>query len=171
MKLKGIRKISSRFMTFVFVFVLITMSAFSASAAGPTHGDKKVTSSGKMGLVLEKGKSGDSSEVTFQVSGLPSNAVITRLEVNPGRLGGQGAVITNYLNIRSSEDINQQIKWGGAADAVLEADNFVGRKANGTYTIYFNATCIGGAMVNGNILDIGTKSYQSPSIVVYWKIP
>lgn len=38
------------------------------------------------------------------------------------------------------------------------------------YRLYalFNSTCMGGAIVNGSVLNIGTKTYSKPYIVIYW---
>lgn len=131
-------------------------------------GTKKVTSSGKMSVALNVGATGDSSSVSIRVSGLPANAVITKLEVNTGSLSYQGGVVTNYLTITSSNGRTEQIPWGGAANKTLTTHNFLASSANGTYTLSFNSTCVGGAIVSGRILNVGTKTYSRPYITVYW---
>ncbi|BBB90876.1 hypothetical protein [Methylomusa anaerophila] len=68
------KKLVSLLVCMVMLFALTT-SAFAAS------GTKSVTASGSMGLVLDGNKSGQSNIVTFNVSGLPTNAVVTKLEL------------------------------------------------------------------------------------------
>lgn len=146
--------------------VVVTLApSTNVSAAS---GSRKVASSGKMSAILNVGESGDSTSVTIRVSGLPSNAVITKLQVNTGSLSFQGGVLTNYLTITSSNGRSEEIPWGGAGNTTLTTSRFLASSANGTYTLSFNSTCLGGALVNGTMLNIGTKTYSKPYIVVYW---
>lgn len=163
--MKRRKKILGAFLSLLLVVVLTIVTSSSVYAES---GRKKVTSSGKMSVVLAKGVTGDSSTVTIKVTGLPSNAVITKLQVNTGTLNYQGAVGTNYLTITSSNGKSEQIVWRGATNTTLTTSNFLASQANGTYTLSFNSTCIGGAIVNGSVLDIGTKTYSNPYIVVNW---
>jgi hypothetical protein len=159
------RKILYGILSLVLVVVMTFATSTSVFAAS---GSKKVTASGKMSVALNVGQTGDSSSVSINVSGLPSNAVITKLEVNTGTLTFQGAVASNYLTITSSNGRTEQIKWGGAANTTLKTNKFLASSANGTYTLSFNSTCVGGAIVGGNVLKIGTKTYSKPYITVYW---
>lgn len=163
---KNAKKVLSSFMAMVLV---ITLTMLSSSTVFAASGSKKVTSSGKMSVILSVGETADSSAVSITVSGLPTNAVITKLEVNTGSLSSyNGGVLTNYLTITSSNGRSEQIAWSGATNTTLTTSNFLASAANGTYTITFNATCLGGAVTSAGILDIGTKTYSSPYIVVYW---
>lgn len=159
------RKIISSFLALVMVF---TMSIVSSVPVSASTGSKKVTTSKKMSLVLSVGETNDSSTIDFKVSGLPTNAVITKLEVYTGSLSYTGGILTNYLTITSSNGRTEEIAWNGAAKKTLTTSNFLASRANGTYTISFNGTCLGGTIKNGIILDIATKSYTCPYIVVYW---
>ncbi len=121
-----------------------------------------------MSVVLSVGQTGDSSSVTIKVSDLPENAIITKLEVNTGSLTYQGGVLTNYLTISSSNGRSEQIPWNGAANKTLTTSHFLASQANGIYTISFNATCLSGPIVGGSQLNVGTKTYSNPYIVIYW---
>ncbi|WP_349669798.1 hypothetical protein [Lacrimispora sp.] len=160
----------NKFLKLLFSALLVITMAFTATtSAYAATGTKKVTSSGTMSLALNKGQTGNSSEVTFRVSGLPTNAVITKLEVNPGSLKYSGAVLTNYLTVSSSNRSSaEKVTWNGKENTTLRTNGFLASKANGTYTISFNATCISGAISHGMILDIGSKSYSNPYITIYW---
>lgn len=148
--------------------LVVAMSFVTSTNVYAASGSKKYTSSGKMSVVLSVGQTGDSSSVTIDVTDLPENAVITKLEVNTGSLTYQGGVLTNYLTISSSNGRSEQIPWNGAANKTLTTSRFLASSANGTYTLSFNATCLSGPIVNGNKLNIGTKTYTKPYIVIYW---
>lgn len=150
------------------VMLVVTMLFATSTSVYAASGQKKYTASGKMSVVLSVGETGDSSSVSIKVSGLPENAVITKLEVNTGSLTYQGGVLTNYLTISSSNGRSEQVAWNGAANKTLTTSKFLASTANGTYTLSFNSTCMGGAIVNGSVLDIGTKTYSKPYIVIYW---
>lgn len=165
MKSNSKNKIICAFLSLALVMAMLFASSTDVLAAS---GNKKVTSTGKMSVVLNEGVTGDSSIATIKVSGLPANAVITKMEVNPGTLSFQGGVLTNYLTIASSNGRSENISWNGAANKTLTTSKFLASSANGTYTLSFNSTCISGAIVSGSKLDIGTKTYSKPSIVVYW---
>ena len=141
--MKPRRKLSVLF-SFILMVVLVFATTTTAFAA---TGNKKVTSSGKMSIVLNTGQTGNSSAVSFKVSGLPTNAVIT-----------------TFLSKTTAE----KITWGGQANTTLKSNGFLATKANGTYTITFNCTCLGGAIVGGIPTDVGSKTYSSPYITVYW---
>lgn len=164
---KSIKKVFSSFLAIALVLTLVISSSTTASAQS---GSLKVSGSGKkMSIVLKEGSTGDSSTVTFRVSGLPTDAIITKLQVNPGSLSSySGAMGTNYLTITSSNGRSEQITWLGAAGKTLTTSKFLASKANGTYTISFNCTCAKGAYINGAFTDIGTKTYSNPYLELWW---
>lgn len=164
-KMKKNKKILCSILSLVMIIAMTFTVATNVYAAS---GQKKCTTSGKMSVVLSVGETGDSSSVTIKVSGLPEKAVITKLEVNTGSLTYQGGVLTNYLTISSSNGRSEQIAWNGEANKTLTTSKFLASSANGTYTLSFNSTCMGGAIVNGSVLNIGTKTYSKPYIVIYW---
>ena len=78
------------------------------------------------------GRTGNSSTVIFSVSGLPTNEIITKLQVNPGSLSSySGAMRTNYLTITSSSGRSEQITWLGAAGKTLTTSKFFASKYHG----------------------------------------
>ncbi len=163
MKTKGLFRTIFSMMLVSILLVSTVTNAYAAT------GSKKVTSTGSMSVALTKGSTGDSSTVSFNVSGLPANAKITKIEVYTGSLTYTGAVLTNYLTLQGKNSgITEQIAWNGAANKTLTASNFKATTANDTYTISFNSTCFGGEYVNGILTNLGTKKYTRPYIVVYW---
>jgi hypothetical protein len=170
-RIGGIFMSRNKFLKLIFSAVLILTMAFTTTnATYAATGSKKVTSSGTMSIALKTGQTGNSSEVVFIVSGLPTNAVITKLEVNPGFIKYYaGGMLTNYLILTSSNrSASEKVTWGGAGNTTLKTSGFLASRANGTYTISFNCTCLSGAIVNGMILDVGGKTYSSPYITIYW---
>lgn len=159
------KKIRSLIFAVLLIFSLVSISTVDVFAA---TGSKTFTSSDKMSIVLPVNTSDDSSEATINVSGLPAKAVITKMTINTGSLSYTGAVVTNYLTIRSSNDRIEQIPWNGQANKTLTTNGFLASLANGTYKLSFNSTCVGGAIVYGKITDFGTKTYSRPSITIYW---
>ena len=163
--LLGKKKIVSWILPILLVVVMSLVTTIDVYAA---TGKKKVNTSGKMSVALNVGTTGNSNIVSIPVSGLPSDAVITKLEVNTGSLSFQGGVATNYLTITSSNGRTERISWGGAGNTTLTTRNFIASPANGTYLLSFNSTCIGGAILGGRISNIGTKTYTNPYITIYW---
>lgn len=149
--------------------MILTMAFSNMTTAYAATGNKTVNSSGSMSIVLDKGNTGNSSIVSFTVSGLPVNAKVTKIEINTGSLTYSGAMLTNYLTLSSSNKTTaEKITWNGAANTTLTSNGFLATMANGTYQISFNCTCIGGAIINGVLTNTGTKSYSRPSIKIYW---
>lgn len=152
-----IKKVVRRFFAMVMVMALMLTTSMTAFAA---TGSRTYKASSKMTIVLNPGQRGDSNTVSIRVSGLPEDAIITKLTVNTGTMSYSGAVVCNSLTISSSNGRTEQIGWTGQANKTLTTSKFLASAANGTYTISFNAT-------NMSSLDLGTKSYQ-PSITIYW---
>lgn len=159
------KKIGSLVFAVLLIFSLISISTGDVFAA---TGSRTYNSTGKMSVVLPVKTTGDSSELQIRVSGLPEKAVITKMTINTGSLSYTGAVVTNYLTVESSNNRTEQIPWNGQANKTLTTNGFLASLANGTYTLKFNATCVGGAIIYGRMTDIGTKTYSRPSITIYW---
>jgi len=160
------KKLRSLLFVAVAMFTLLAGNAATALAA---TGSKTISSAGSMSITLDKGKTGDSSAVSFTVSGLPANARITQIEINTGTLSSSGTVVVNYLKLaKSGESYVEQIPWNGSGNTKLTANGFKVKLANGTYTISFNATGLGGPIVNGMLTTIGTRTLKNPSLTVHW---
>lgn len=161
---------TNRFLCLIFVSVLVISAVFANTTAYASSGSKKVTSNGSMEAILRENQSGNSNELSFRVTGLPANAVISYIEINTGSLSFTGTMLTNYLTLKSSNNSEEdRISWNGSANKTLKSSLFKDKPANGTYKISFNCTCLAGAIVGGMQLDIGTKKYTKPSITVYWR--
>lgn len=150
--------------------IILSIGILTTTTTYAATGSKTVKSISSMDVALKKGETGFSSYVTFKVSGLPAEAKVTKIEVNVGSLSFQGGVMTNYLELTSSNNAEPEIiSWGGEQNVTLTSKTFFSNTiANGTYLIRFNATCISGAIVGGKVLDIGSKTYSSPSIKIYY---
>jgi hypothetical protein len=134
-----------RSLIFLLVFSMIFVLAFAnMTAFALSSGNKTVNSSGSMSITLNTGASGNSSVVSFTVSGLPSNSTITKFEVNPGTLTYAGAIVTNYVSLVSSNKTGaEHISWNGSG--TILSSSLLGTSANGTYQISFN--CCGQALL------------------------
>jgi hypothetical protein len=149
---------------------MLTIVVIGDVPALAASGNKTVNSTASMSVILNEGETGYSSYVTFNVSGCPSGSTVSKIEVNVGTLSYQGAVLTYHLELSSSNKSTvETISWGGAGGTKLTSTSFFATTpANGTYKIRFYATCVGGALVGGTMLDIGTKTYSKPSIKIYY---
>jgi len=161
---------SKRWFTKLLVFALIlSMALAPASAAFAATGNKKVTNSGKLQLILYKGQSGDSNTLSYVVSGLPSNALVTKIEIYTGTLSYTGGMQTNHMKVTgTNKSGTDQVSWGGAGSTTIQSNYFNGTNANGTYTLSFNGTYVGGTLQGGVLLEMCTKTYTAPYITVFY---
>lgn len=151
------------------VLVMFTMVFATTTTAFAASGNKKVNANGSMTIALNAGQTGNSSTATFTVSGLPANAKITKLQINTGTMTYAGGMLTNYLILSKSGASNtEHIPWNGSGSTTLTSNGFLLEPANGTYTISFNCTCITGAIINGIMTNMGTKTYKNMTLTVYW---
>lgn len=146
-----------RVITLVMVMALMVLPSVSVLAAS---GSTTKASSSKMTIILDPKERGNSSTVSINVSGLPENAVITKMTINTGTMTySGGAIVCNYLTI-SGNGRTEQVAWTGKANQTLTTSKFLAAKANGTYTLSFYGT-------NMSTLNLGTKTYK-PFITIYW---
>lgn len=151
------KKVAKRVFTIMMVMTLILAASMTAFAA---TGNVTRKASSKMTIILDPRETGNFTLVSITVSGLPADAVITRMTVDTGAMTYNGAVLCNYMTVSSSNGRTEQVAWTGQANQTLETSRFLASPANGTYTLSFNAT-------NMSSLNLGTKTYQ-PSITIYW---
>lgn len=142
------------------VIMMITLMVASTITVYAKTGNVTKKASSKMTIVLDPKETGNSNSVSIAVTGLPEDAVITKMTVNTGAMTYNGAVTCNFLTLTSSNGRTERLAWTGQANKTLTTSNFLSSPANGTYTLSFNAT-------NASTLKIGTKTYQ-PSITIYW---
>lgn len=79
---------------------LITTASFAASSSKTFTSSAGTT--GSMSLYLDPNKSASSSIATINVSGLPTNAIITKIVADCNTMSYSGAVISNRLYIKTS---------------------------------------------------------------------
>ncbi|MCL1696762.1 hypothetical protein [Lysinibacillus sp. BPa_S21] len=150
---------------FSFLLVVIMMFSFTTSTTLAASSSKTFTSRDTMSLTLAQQTSGDSSVATFNVSGLPSDAVVTKVVVDANSgltYGGNGAIVSNTVYIKNdSMSTYASAPWGSLNKTEITT-GVLGKIANGTWSIYYNGT-------NVSILA-GTswKKYSSPKLTVYY---
>jgi hypothetical protein len=89
--------------------MVFSMAFVNVTTVFAVTGSKTVSSSGSMSIILQQNTTGDSSIVSFTVSGLPTNATVTKIEINPGSLTYQGAMLTNNLQLSSTNKSGTEI--------------------------------------------------------------
>ena len=122
-------------MEFLTVMVMALMLTTSMAAFAAT-GKRTYKTSSKMTIVLNSGQRGDSNTVSIRVSGLPEDAIITKLTVNTGTMSYSGAVVCNSLTISSSNGRTEQIGWTGQANKTLTTSKFLASAASSKWYIY-----------------------------------
>ena len=157
---------------FSFLFVVVMMFSFTtsttlavSSSTDDVSSSKTFTSMDTMSLTLAQQASGDSSVATFNVSGLPSDAVVTKVVVDANSgltYGGNGAIVSNRVHIKNnSMDNYTSAPWGSLNKPEITT-GVLGQPAAGTWSIYYNGT-------NVSILSgISWKKYSSPKLTVYY---
>lgn len=142
--------------------VMMTMVFALSVPALAASSSKTVTSSGIMGLYLEPSESGDSNVITFNVSGLPQNAVVTKVIINVGgNVTWSGSILPNKIFIKNSSMTNYvSVPWG-SIDGMEITTGLVGKPAAGTWSVYYNGT-------NLSKSNVGAKSYGGVKLTVYY---
>ena len=92
-------KIIGRFFTVMMIMTLMLASTMTVYAQ---TGNVTRKASSKMTIILDPRETGNSSSVSITVSGLPEDAVITKMTVNTGTMTYNGAVVCNFLTLSSS---------------------------------------------------------------------
>jgi len=150
---------------FSFLLVVVMMFSFTTSTTLAASSSKTVTSGDTMSLTLAQQTSGDSSVATFNFSGLPSDAVVTKVVVDANSgltYGGNGAIVSNRVHIKNdSMDNYTSAPWGSLNKTEITT-GVIGQPAAGTWSIYYNGT-------NVSILAGSSwKKYSSPKLTVYY---
>jgi hypothetical protein len=150
---------------------VLTKTALSSAtdyATALSSSSKSETANKSIGVVITtSGLTANSNEYTFATfSTLPTSAVITKVELYTGTMTYNGAVTTNYWQIRKGSvdytriynDIN--ISAGGLT---IPITYFNGQTARDTYYVLFNGTCVGfgGA-------SFCSKLYNNVRLIIYY---
>jgi hypothetical protein len=94
-----------------------------------------------------------SNEVTFDASSIPSSAVVTSIKINLGTSTMSGAIVGNYVQIRSSTRTGT-LKFNSTCannSEFTDSTIYRDKTARGLYYISWNGTVIGNTL--GNILN------------------
>jgi hypothetical protein len=170
-------KILSFILSFLMIFTA-SINYFTTEAEAAT-GIKEFTSSAsnKASLVFTVcGVQLTSTEAVFTVSGLSSNANVTKIEVLPGTAttASPGALfVPQIIRLRSSNRSNFVAAplWSIAfnpSSTPWTCNDFNGTQANGTYYVSFAGTGTAYPSLNGNITS-GTWSYPNLKLKVYYE--
>ncbi|KOS64536.1 hypothetical protein FJQ98_00960 [Lysinibacillus agricola] len=149
---------------FSFLLVMVMMFSFTTSTTLAASSSKTVTSRDTMSLSLAKQASGDSNVITFNFSGLPSDAVVTKVVVDANSgitYGGNGAIVSNRVHIKNESMDNYTFAPWGSLNKTEITTGVIGKPAAGTWSIYYNGT-------NVSTLGSAWKSYASPKLTVYY---
>lgn len=123
--------------------------------------NKSSTSSTKMSVYLAAGASGKSNEISFRFSSIPSNAKISKIVLNGGKVSssGMGAAIPEKVYLISPDGYEYVNTWG--VGNKIEITNFIHGKTNGVWKMYFTAT-------NISSTDYSLVSYSNSKMTVYY---
>lgn len=121
----------------------------------------------------EKSCEADTTPVTFRFSGLPSNAVVRSVAIDPGRgivnnnnKNILGAVIFSKIEVTSPKGTTADIAW--KASGMTDSAHFLQEKGAGNWTALVYGTNI--ARPTGNpTLDlryVGSLSYKSVQMTI-----
>lgn len=107
--------------------------------------------------------SGSSSIATINVTGLPKNATINKVEVDCNTMShsGSGAILSNTLFIKSSNISGWLSEPWGFLNSTEFTTGLVGTAANGTYQLYYTGT-------NVSSKKVASKTYNSIKLTVYY---
>jgi len=145
-----VRKISRRLLSLAFVLLIISTMTLPALAA--STGAKTMT--GTMSLGLDPNQRGTSTQATIIISGLPPNAVVTKITIDANTMNYSGAILSEKCRLSSSNISGEVVNpWGSGNKTVFTA-GVLGSLANGTYKVSYDGW-------NASSLSYGYKTYTS----------
>lgn len=142
-------------MTLILMMASTTLAASSSRTFISSSGTY-----GSMSLYLNPGATGSSSIATIRVSGLPSNAIITKVVADCNTMSFSGPVLSNRLYIKTDRSSWASAPWGSGNKTEISA-GLIGKPANGTYQLYYTGT-------NFSSFSSGYKTYKSIKLKVYY---
>lgn len=145
-----VKRIAKRLLSIAVVLVIISTMTLPALAA--TTGAKTMT--GTMSLYLNPNQRGTSTQATIVISGLPANAVVTKITIDANTMSYSGAIVSEKCTL-SSSNISKDVTnpWGSGNKTVFTA-GVLGSLANGTYKVSYDGW-------NASSLSSGYKTYSS----------
>ncbi len=156
----------------IFTLIIAMNIGYTNVEASTANKTIPVTTGTKASLMVPNcGVQYTSTEASFKVTGLPTNAVITKIEVMPSTATSSGAqIIPNTYRFRSSNSantysINASLVKGGKW-TTTDLNN---TSANGTYYFSFTGTGYETPQLMLPSLTTGTFTYAKPQIVIYYQ--
>jgi hypothetical protein len=133
--------------------------------AQQTCTSKSYTASQSIGIFTTvSGETLNSNEYIFTLPGtLPTDAVLTKVQLNTGSMTSSGAVVTNYWQIRKGISKFTTITCGAGSNVNLSTSFFNGDPTRDTYYVSFSATCAG---LSAGTPRICSKSYSSVKLIL-----
>lgn len=116
-----------------------------------------------MNLYLAPTANGYSNVITFNVSGLPADAVVSKVVIDANNIscGGNGAIVSTSVSIKNdSMSTYVSSPWGSGNNTQITT-GLIGKPAAGTWSIYYNGTNV------SNFYD-AYKTYKNVKLIVYY---
>lgn len=161
------KKIFSLILALVVVF-----TSFSSIQGEAATSSKKFTSTSRNKASLMVSRAGiqtPSTEAIFDVSGLPANAVVTKIEIAPGKASMGGATIMpNSYKLRSSNSSKISTISANLFRITWTNNDFNSTRANGLYYVSFTGTGFAMPSMTGYI-EIGSMSYDALTFTIYYE--
>jgi len=158
--MRAILKSRKMFAAFIALLILFSMNVpvFAASSS------KTVTSTASMSLYLPARATGDSSVISFNVTGLPAGAIVTEVEIDADSnisWSGQGAILSTKVWVKnSSMSTYVSAPWGSLNKTTIST-GLIGKPAAGTWSVYYTGTNI------SNYYS-ASKTYKNVKLKVYY---
>lgn len=133
-------------------------ATYDMSASTFSSNSSTKSASGNMGLFLNAGASGTSSEASFNFN-LPSNAKVTKIQITPGSVStsGKGAILPQRVNITSPDGNKNTLSWNH--NSMTSTSQFFYDNADGIWRVSFYGTNISG-------WDFAASTYSSPKMTI-----
>lgn len=148
---------------FSFLFVIVMMFSLTTSTSFAASSSKSVTSAGAMSLYLAPTANGDSNVITFNVSGLPASAVVSKVVIDANNIswGGSGAIVSTSLSIKNNTMGTYVTAPWGSGNTTEITTGLIGKPAAGMWSIYYNGT-------NVSTFYDAYKTYKNVKLIVYY---
>lgn len=146
------------------VFVVLLLFSSMTATVFASSSSKTVTSADSMSLYLPANATGDSSVISFNLSGLPANAVVTKVVVdgNGGvSSGGMGAIVSTKVWVKNSKMDNYASAPWERGNKTTISTGLIGKPAVGIWNVYYTGT-------NVSSYNDASKTYKYVKLTVYY---
>ena len=165
------KKFTRFFVIAIMVAVLLSLSG-TAFAASLSKTFSMLPGASGMGIVLTPGQNNrDSTTARFAVSGIPSSAIIEKVEVNVGTYDTLAGVVTmNKLGLLSSTGAEATQTWGGVMNSWITFSGFTPTgDVNGAWDIWFNASYFTGYYIGTTFIAQAARSHKSATLRITYR--